>query len=336
MPLPSSLIEYGSKIKTQAATAGNSLSTAASSVKDTFSLNNIKSKLFGKTPNTADATGTDTTSRSSSGSAADRPIGKDLRIRISLPPQSPKFFYKDPTNGIMSPLQKTNGFIFPIQPQVALGYEAAYQETALTHSNFPYYNYQNSKLSPIQITGDFPIRTTFDANYVMAGIHFLRTCTRMFNGQDGQYAGAPPMVLRLTGMGFSGYDNLPVVITSFTATYTESVDHITFKPFVNYGSTTDIPKEIDVAELAKLPVVVQISLQMNPVFSRDFITNHYSTLKYSTGQVRLVGDKFWSMDPEPVSVAGIPTTPIGTPTFTSGAFPGPPDTTNNGPGVVNG
>lgn len=283
MPIPSSLGEYQSQVANQIAAAGSRLTaaiTGGSSLKDTLSLNSVKNKLFSKASGTGG-------SKEPSGVVL--PYGTDLRVRISLPPESPKFFYLDEDNQLLAPLKQTSGFIFPIQPQIALGYEASYQETTLTHSNFPYYNYQNSKLTPIQITGDFPIRTTFDANYVMAGIHFLRTCTRMFNGQDGVYAGAPPMVLRLNGLGFSGYDNLPVVITSFTATYTDSVDFISFKPFGGYAGNANKPGEIDENEVARLPVVVQISLQLNPVFSRKFITNSYSTLNYSKGTVRLLG-----------------------------------------------
>ena len=284
MTIPSSLNEYKSKIVTQATAVGKELKTAVlgeKSVKDTLSLNNVKNKIF--TKSTSSAQSPITTGRPA------RKFGEDLRVRISLPPESPDFMYLDESNGILSPLKTTNGFIFPVQPQIALGYEAAYQETAPTHSNFAYYTYQNSKLSPIQLTGDFPIRTAFDANYVMAGIHFLRSCTRMFNGRDGQYAGAPPMVLRLNGLGFSGYDNIPVVVSSFTATYSENVDFISFKPFSGYKNAGVLPKEINMDEIARLPVSVQLTLQLNPVFSRKFITNEYATLDYSMGKVRLLG-----------------------------------------------
>ena len=200
----------------------------------------------------------------------------DRRVRISMPPQAPDIFYKDTANPLMAPLAKTRGFIFPIQPNISIAYEAAYQDSKPTHSNFPYYHYTNSAISPISLTGDFPVRTTLDAQYVMAGIHFLRSCTRMFNGQDGMLAGAPPLVLRLTGLGFAGFDNIPVVITNCTVNYPDNVDYLSFKPF-------------NTSELARMPVNVSIQVTLNPVFSRTFITNQYSTLAFSNAMVRLLG-----------------------------------------------
>jgi hypothetical protein len=333
MPIPSSLGEYKSQVVKQVTTAGANLKAAVAgvgSLKDTFSINNIKNQLFGKTTNTSeqvDQPDPNASSGPNTKSSGSPKSFKDLRVRISLPPAQEvekKLFYRDERNSLMKPLAKTAGFIFPIQPQIAMGFEAAYQESALTHTNFPYYHYQNSKITPIQLTGDFPIRTTFDANYVMAGIHFLRSSTRMFNGQDLEYAGAPPIVLRLNGLGFSGFDNIPVVLTSVSVNYSDSVDFISFYPL---GETT---------ETARVPTSVQITVAMNPIFSRDFITNSYSTLKYSSGKVRLLGineppakPKIPTIDPPPElpNVAPIPSigTGIGLPLPTlSGALPGPP------------
>ena len=198
----------------------------------------------------------------------------DLRVRIALPPLAGNIFYLDGTNSIMFPLQKTSGFIFPLQPTINISHNAEYQSTKPTHSNFPYYHWVSSEIAPISLQSEFPVRTADDARYVMAGIHFLRSLTKGFNAKDTNYAGAPPMVARLYGLGFSGFDNLPVVIASVGVNYPDNVDYITFK--------TD-------AGLARMPSVVSITLSLNPVFSRDFITNFYTTMKYSRGEVRLFG-----------------------------------------------
>lgn len=214
----------------------------------------------------------------------------DLRVKISLPPESPSIFYLDKNNTLMEMLYKTNGFLFPIQPDITVSHSAEYQSIKPTHSNFPYYHYTNSEIQQISITAEFPIRTDFDARYVNSGIHFLRSCTRMFNGKDGILAGAPPIVVRLKGLGFSGFDNIPVVITNVNVTYPSSVDAITFRPFI--GAT----------ETAKISSLVTIQISMNPVFSRDFITNQYSTLKYSTAALGLLGqDRPFNDKGEPVS-----------------------------------
>jgi len=203
------------------------------------------------------------------------------KIRISLPPLADKIFYNDETNVLLAPLKSTRGFLFPIQPAVSVGYDAKYQELAPTHSNFPYQMYQSSSIKPISLTGDFVIRNQYDAQYVNAGIHFLKSLTRMFNYRDGEYAGAPPHVVRLHGMGFTAFDSLPCVLTDVTINYPESVDHITFQ----INTRSDYFKD----ETARIPVFLTISVSLTPVFSRDFITNKYTTTGFSTGQVRLLG-----------------------------------------------
>jgi len=201
------------------------------------------------------------------------------KIRISLPPLAGTIFYNDETNELLKPLQNTNGFLFPIQPAVSIGYDAKYQELAPTHSNFPYQMYQNSSIKAISLTGDFVIRNQYDAQYVNAGIHFLKCLTRMFNYRDGEYAGAPPHVVRLNGMGFTAFDSIPCVVTDVTINYPESVDHITFQ----------VNKNVFKSETARIPVFLTISVSLSPVFSRDFITNEYTTTGFSNGQVRLLG-----------------------------------------------
>lgn len=240
-----------------------------------------------KTPPT-DSTNTTTSSTVSSGSINTEPleptIGSatgvtiaDLRIRLSMPKDAPAIFYKDEQNILLAPLKETAGFIFPIQPDITMNHSAEYQSTKPTHSNFPYYHYTSSEIQQISISGEFPVRSVGDAKYVNAGIHFLRSCTRMFNNRDGQYAGAPPMVLRLTGLGFSGFDNIPVVVTSVNVNYPNSVDFITFKPFSN------------LIETAKIASLVTIQVTLNPVFSRDYISKVYGTLNFSSGNVRSLG-----------------------------------------------
>ncbi len=203
------------------------------------------------------------------------------KIRISLPPLAGTIFYNDENNDLLRPLALTKGFLFPIQPAVTMGYDAKYQELSPTHSNFSYQMYQSSSIKPISFTGDFLVRNQYDAQYVNAGIHFLKSLTRMFNYNDGEYAGAPPHVVRLHGMGFTAFDNIPCVLTDVTINYPESVDHITFQ----------INKKVFGSETARIPVFLTITVSLTPVFSRDFITNVYNTTGFSKGKIRALGPK---------------------------------------------
>lgn len=214
------------------------------------------------------------------------------KIRIALPPQAGNIFYNDQSNDLLAPLRTTYGFLFPIQPAVNMGYEAKYQELAPTHSNFPYQMYQHSGIKNITLSGDFLVRSQYDAQYVNAGIHFLKSLTRMFNYRDGDYAGAPPHVVRLHGMGFTAFDNLPCVVTDFTIAYPDSVDHITFQ----------VNKPVFGFETARMPVFLTLSVILAPMFSRDFVTNTYTTTMFSKGTVRLFGIN----EEKQKSQAGIP------------------------------
>jgi hypothetical protein len=204
----------------------------------------------------------------------------DTRVRISLPPQS-TMLYKDSTNELLSILANTDGVIFPFQPAVAQSYSAQYQNQDLTHSNFSYYFYQNSKMDPITITGQFVVRNPYEGQYVFASIMFLRACTLMSQGTlttgaINPSAGAPPPVVRLNGMGFAGLDNIPVVITNVTTTYPADVDYVTVQPGLATGET------------AKIPVEMEISVTMQPVFSRTFATG-FSSAGFASGAQRLLG-----------------------------------------------
>jgi hypothetical protein len=196
---------------------------------------------------------------------------------------SPSIYYKDINNPLLNILQSTNGVIFPLQPIVNIQYSAQYEEQSLTHSNFSYWSYKNSSIKPIDLIGEFPIKTPYDGQYVLAALHFLRSLTFMFTGWDAPYAGAPPMVVSLSGMGFGGLDNIPVVISNVTTTYPDNVDYVSIA----------IPGLQN--EIIKLPTQMSIAVSCIPVFSRSF-ASLFSNFSYSLGGQRLVG-------PNPINIS---------------------------------
>ena len=150
----------------------------------------------------------------------------DWRFRITLGP-SANYLYKAQNPGILKPLQGTNGVIFPYTPSINVTYTANYETSDVPHSNFKIYNYRNSSVESISITGDFTAQDTFEANYVLAVIHFFRSVTKMFYGQDSNPArGLPPPLVYLTGHGDYAFDHHPAVIQSFQLTYPNDVDYI--------------------------------------------------------------------------------------------------------------
>lgn len=152
----------------------------------------------------------------------------DWRVRISLAPSAEYLYNSDPsTAGILAPLKATQGVVFPYTPSVQINYTAGYDATTITHSNYKIFQYQGSGIENVTITGTFTAQDTFEAKYLLAVIHFFRTATKMFYGQD-KYpkAGTPPPLCFLHGLGTYQFDNHPMVITSFNYQLPDDVDYI--------------------------------------------------------------------------------------------------------------
>ena len=150
--------------------------------------------------------------------------GDDWRFRMRLAPRS-QVLYKSGDPGILQPLVATDGVIFPYTPQVTVNYQANYSGTAPTHSNYKQYFYQSSEISDIQITGEFTAQSNLEADYLLATIHFLRSCTKMFYGQDDN-RGAPPPLVYLDGFGEHQFNDMPCVIQQFNYILPNNVDYV--------------------------------------------------------------------------------------------------------------
>ena len=158
--------------------------------------------------------------------AAEFVPAKDWRVRLRLAP-SATYFYKSDNPGILAPLAITDGLIFPYSPTISLTYAAHYDPIDLVHTNYKGYQYKNSSIDTVTITADFTAQDTSEANYLLAAIHFLRSASKMFYGQDNQPpAGTPPPLLYLSGYGAYQFDNHPLALTSFAYTLPTDVDYI--------------------------------------------------------------------------------------------------------------
>jgi len=150
----------------------------------------------------------------------------DWRVRISLAAQS-TYLYNAPSaeRGILAPLAATHGVIFPYTPKIDVGYRATYNPTDLTHSNYTNYFYQSSSVGQVRISGSFTAQDTVEAQYLLAVIHFFRSATKMFYGQDAE-RGAPPPLLFVSGLGEYQFNNHPCVLTNFEYGLPADVDYI--------------------------------------------------------------------------------------------------------------
>ena len=241
----------------------------------------------------------------------------DWRVRLSLAP-SAGYLYKAQNPGILAPLQKTDGVIFPYLPQIQVTYAAHYDPSDLTHSNYKIFQYKNSSVDQVSITCDFTAQDTEEANYMLAVIHFFRSVTKMFYGQDQiPKPGTPPPLCYLSGMGDFQFDRHPLAISSFNYSLPNDVDYIrasspTLLSGVNSTGYNDnrnsdlTPSQVRMqsgtnhlnagakesapnfskatnTQPTYVPTKISISIVAYPIVTRNDISNNFSLAKYATG-----------------------------------------------------
>jgi len=247
----------------------------------------------------------------------------DWRVKLRLAP-SASYLYKAEEPGILQPLAVTDGVVFPYTPQINTNYQANYSTYDLTHSNYRGYFYQNSYVGEIAIQATFTAQDTYEANYLLAVIHFFRSVTKMFYGQDAE-RGAPPPLVYLQGLGQYQFNLAPCVVSQFTYNLPTDVDYI------RAGSTningTDLQfrrdrqnlptnpfssawQRLTTAGLSKgglfsppapatlgtdrptyVPTKIDLSLTLLPMQSREQVSKQFSLKQFANGDLLKGG--FW-------------------------------------------
>ena len=256
---------FNSSPVAQAFNTINNISNAVSSINDfTSAAAFVSSNRMGTALQfgAAQAGSSTTTARLSSTSDL---RGNDWRVRIHLP-ASPIWFLNSP---ILKPLKESNAsLVFPTTPQILLSSQANYDSFDPTHSNYPYYIYQNSRIEDITISAEFPVENEADGAYWIAAVHFLRSITKMFYG-NSEFQGHPPPRVAMSGYGDFIFDETPVVVKMFNLDLPNAVDYIK----VPLGSNSDLSSEIPEAYIAGskysyVPTLSTINVTVAPAYSR--------------------------------------------------------------------
>ena len=212
-----------------------------------------------------------------------RDSATDWRVKLTLPQASDlrtSFFNSE----LMQPLRETGGILFPLTPSIILQHQASYNPLAVTHSNYPFYAYQNSEVASFTVVGEFPVQNSDDARNWIATLHFLRSVTKMFFG-SGANQGNPPPILKFNAYGDNVFKNVPVVVTNFSVELTAGVDYIS----TTQGSQSrrQAIEQVSGAERVALglsdpqttaptswaPAMSIFTMQLQPVYSRNTIKN---------------------------------------------------------------
>ena len=250
--------------------------------------------------------------------AANTAAADDWRVRLSLAPGATYLYKNKGKEGILLPLAATNGIIFPYTPSIQVQYVANYDPTEITHSNYKFFSYRGSAVDSITIGCEFTAQDTKEAEYLLAVIHFLRSVTKMFYGQDqNPKNGTPPPLCYLSGLGTYQFDNHPLAITGFTYQLPTDVDYIRAQSVSPPPGVSTAPSSVPSSNsnsissnrlaaagaspgaLANPPVFdsskaqnnkptyvptkISITITAVPIVTRNDISNNFSLQEYGTG-----------------------------------------------------
>jgi hypothetical protein len=187
--------------------------------------------------------------------------GNDWRVRLN----AEWTLFNSP---MFTLLKETGGVVWPYLPQITVSTKANYTQIDPTHNNFPFQAYKNSQVDEISISGEFSAETETDAAYWIAATTFFKTATKMFFGQ-GANAGNPPIICNLSGYGGSVFNNVPVIVKSFSVDLNDDVNYINCNIF---NTNTWVP------------VMSTISVTVQPIYNRERLRK-FSLRDYASGQL---------------------------------------------------
>ncbi len=197
-------------------------------------------------------------------------------LRREGPPSSsgaarPNTFY---FGGPAKSLQYTNGIVFANQPDIIFGQSVNQSPINLTHTNYTTYAYGGTPSATLQVTAQFSNVTQEEHLYTQGVIHFLRSVTKMYYGENeggNAPAGTPPPVLKFSAFGTNQFYEVPVLVGGFN---------------VPYQSDTDLVEVKDEnGELQALPALQTIALDLLVTVNPAKQKKEFSKAKFVTGSL---------------------------------------------------
>jgi hypothetical protein len=258
--------------------------------------------------------------------AVNQATQSDWRVRLHLAKNANYLYNVAKSGDLLFPLKDTEGVIFPYTPSIQVQYAASYSPAEVVHSNYKIFQYKGSSVDTVTITCDFTAQDNSEANYLLAVIHFFRSVTKMFYGQDqNPNPGVPPPLCYLTGLGEFQFNNHSLVVTGFTYDLPTDVDYIRAgspttiagTPLNNFRPNTGIADSVKIrttnnnvpiggrpftpmfqqssylssSSVTYVPTKMKMSIVCSPVVSRNQVSNGFSLKQYATGA--LIKGGFW-------------------------------------------
>lgn len=204
-------------------------------------------------------------------------VNNDWRVRLSIPPH--KDFQE---SEVLAPLRALGNFVFPYTPTIQLSHTANYNDIGLTHQNYQFSAYENSRVDNIIITAPFNVEDGQQATYWIAALHYLRSVTKMFSGEDDN-AGNPPPIVKLNGYGEYVFNNVPVVVKSFSFDLPQDADYIPADQSLLAGIPGIGTLLGGGIKASRVPTKSTLSVTLQPIYSRT-AARYFSLSKFVNGE----------------------------------------------------
>ncbi len=183
---------------------------------------------------------------------------KDWRVKLSIP--NIGVFQN---SWVLQPLINAGAMVFPYTPSIKISHTANYDEQSITHQNYQFITYQNSKMDRISISAPFYVEDAVQAQYWLAAVHYFRSVTKMFTGSDaGSNAGSPPPIVYLSGYGDFVFKNIPVVVTGFSVDLGQDTNYISTSLRKSVGRPAGAPAAAPVSQSGGLLSLAATALQL--------------------------------------------------------------------------
>jgi hypothetical protein len=175
---------------------------------------------------------------------------------------------------LLRPLTETDGIVWPYTPNINVSFSAAYTGNQTIHNNYQSQSYGQSTVEQITCVGQFTANTPREAAYVLSVLHFLKSATKSFFGQDTN-RGTPPPVLRFSAHGPYMFNSVPVVIANTSQDFEGSIDYIN-ADIASGGGGID--------STTRVPSLISVNVTLLPVVSRLRQTE-FSLAEYARGEL---------------------------------------------------
>ena len=189
------------------------------------------------------------------------------------------FYGKNDPDGtnvfLMDPLRKMGGMVWQTTPQIFLAGTVDYNEHLGHGMNYPVYTYNNSRPPPLPVTAEFYANDMYEAQYLLAVMHFIRTCTKSYFGESSiqnQTFGTPPPVLVFEYMGEHGFNKVPVIMRSYSIELPDSVDYI---PVVSVMGGEE--------QTTFVPTRTNIMVDLAPAYTPKKVREKFDLEKFRSG-----------------------------------------------------